>query len=66
MGTGTLALAGAGGVPDAEVVGTCPRIAKSAENTPTYYYYGGRIPGASITHSDFVSGCIDGARSVID
>jgi hypothetical protein len=61
----TIEVAGVGGVPDAEVLGTCPRIAKSAENTLTYYYNGGRIPGASITQADFVAGCIDGARSVI-
>ena len=67
----TLAVAGVGGVPDAEILGTCPGLAKSAENTQMYYYYyyyyyyGGQIPGASITHADFVNGCIDGARSVI-
>jgi hypothetical protein len=61
----TLAVAGVGGVPDAEILGTCPGLAKSAQNTQMYYYYGGQIPGASITHADFMNGCIDGARSVI-
>ena len=57
--------AGPVGIPDAEVTATCPSLARSAEGTVTYYFQTGRIPGAQIVHSDFVSGCVAGARSVI-
>jgi hypothetical protein len=61
----TVAVAGAGGVPDAEIVGTCPGLASFAENAQTYYYSDGQIAGPKIHHADFVKGCVDGARSVI-
>lgn len=56
---------GPGPVSDAEIVGTCPEIAHTAENTQTYYYPGGQIMGRDIHDSDFIKGCLDGARSVV-
>ena len=63
--TNLLPNAGPVGIPDAEVAATCPSLARTAEATATYYFQGGRIPGAQISHPDFVDGCVDGANSVI-
>lgn len=61
----TLASAGGGGIPDAEIQGICPELAASAARTQTYYYSGGQIPGTEIVNADFISGCLNGARSAI-
>lgn len=61
----TLAGAGSAGVPDAEIIGTCPGLARYAENAQTYYYASGNMAGAKIRDADFVAGCVNGARTIV-
>jgi hypothetical protein len=60
-----LGTAGPGFIPDSEILGTCPEQANFAQKDLVYYYSGGQINGREITRDDFISGCIDGARSVV-
>jgi hypothetical protein len=60
-----LGTAGPGFVPDSEILGTCPEQADFAQKDLAYYYSGGQINGPDIRRDDFISGCVDGARSIV-
>jgi hypothetical protein len=60
-----LGTAGPGFIPDSEILGTCPEQADFAQKDLVYYYSGGQINGRDIKRDDFISGCVDGARSVV-
>lgn len=60
-----LGTAGSGYVPDAEILGICPEEADFAQKALVYYYSGGEIGGRDIRRDDFITGCVDGARSVL-
>ncbi|BBY32426.1 hypothetical protein [Mycolicibacter minnesotensis] len=61
----TLIVAGAVGIPDAEIIGTCPGLARYAENAQMYYHASGNMAGAKIRHADFIAGCVAGARRIV-
>lgn len=52
-------------ISDSEILGICPEKATYAEHDLVYYYTGGQMNGHDIKREDFISGCINGARSVV-